>query len=109
MNTPLPGYATLVIPFPSQGPWLNEGASYDLGRFENGLCSGNLYKTADNQLYVFAEVMTWRDACIKAYIPLRVPAEGEDASILRIRWEDTGVRLQQDAYPPIHAAWQPLR
>lgn len=106
--TPLPGSATIPIPFPSCGPWADEGQSLQLGRFRQGFCSGNFYKTADNQLYLFLEIATWGGKCIKSYIPLRVPEGDEGASILHIHWADIGVRLQQDAYPPTHEDWQPL-
>lgn len=107
MTKPIPSAVYVPIPFPESGNWLNEGNSKDLGEFRQGLCSGSFFKTADNQLYVFLEMMTWPDVCIKAYIPLRVPSEDEDASTLHIRWGDTGAHLQQDAYPSIHATWQP--
>ena len=105
--TPLPGNTSLPIPFPETGPWLDEGQTLDIGRFSSGLCSGNFYKTIDNKLYIFLEVMTWEDVCVEAYMPLRLPDEG--ISILHIRWADTGVRLQQDAYPPIHEVWRQPR
>ncbi len=104
---PLPGYVYIEIPFPPPGSWMDEGQKLDLGRFEQGLCSGNLFKTINNKLYVFAEFQTWGGRFIKADMPLHVPAEDGVASILHIRWADTGVRLQQDARQPIDVAWQP--
>jgi hypothetical protein len=103
-SSPLPGHTTLVIPFPPAGPWQTEGQSRDIGAFKSGLCSGNLFKTADNCLYIFLEVLTWKNRFIKTYIPLRLPDEGE--SMLHIHWREAGVRLQQDAHPAIEVDWQ---
>ena len=105
---PIPGYEAVPIPFPTPGSWIEEGQSLDLGEFRQGYCLGHLYKTADNQLHVFLEVATWKGVCVKADMPLSVPAASGDVSILHIRWRDRGVRLQQDAGPAIDANWQPL-
>jgi len=108
MTTSIPGTVYVTIPFPEPGEWQYEGQSLDLGPFRQGMCAGNLYKTADNCLHVFVVVETWTSLCVKARIPLRVPAEDEGASTLRIHWRDTGVVLQQDTYPSIHVDWQRL-
>ena len=112
MNTtssfkPLPGSASLIIPFPEPGDWMEKGRSLDLGRFQADLCSGNLFKTIENKLYVYLRVVTW-PGLVKAHMPLRVPAEGADASTLHIQWAGKQVRLQQDDHPPIYADWQQL-
>ena len=100
----VPGYSAVVIPFPAKGPWIDEGQSLDLGNFKSGMCSGRLYKTAENELHVYIEVMTWGDRFIKEYMPLYVPDEGE--STLYIRWREEGVVLRQDDREPIDSAWQ---
>ena len=100
-----PGDAAVIIPFPEPGEWLEVGQSRDLGAFERGVCSGNLFKTADNQLYVFLRVMGKPDHVVKAYMPLIVPDAGE--STLHIHWEETLVRLWQDSRPAIDADWLP--
>lgn len=103
-NSQLLGHGSLTIPFPAPGKWLEEGQSLDLGNVQNGMCSGRFYKTADNKLHVYIEVMTWGDRFIKEYMPLHVHREGE--STLYIHWREEGAVLRQDDCAPIDAAWQ---
>lgn len=98
------GNSAIPIPFPAKGSWLELGEAVDLGPFSNGFCSGHFYKTPENTLHVYLQVMTWGDWFIKEYIPLRVPDQSE--SILYIRWRAEGVLLRQDGHETIDATWR---
>lgn len=106
MAVPIPGEAFIQIPFPESGPWLEEGQSLNLGPFGWGQCSGNLFKTADNRLYVYISIVTWPGEYV-ADMPLHVATEGP--STLHIRWADKRVTLRQSSHPPVDATWKQPR
>lgn len=104
MATPFPSQAIVEIPFPEKGDWTKEGNSLDLGPFHSSYCRGNLYKTADNKLYVYIEIDGGWPEVTPAYLPLNVPETG--LSYLRIRWAEEGVSLRQDSFPAISTPWK---
>jgi len=97
----VPGDIAVPIQFPERGEWMNRGESLDLGPFNQGPCSGYLYKTSENRLYVSFRIMMCGD--VKADMPLHFPDGGQ--SILYIHWEEAGVRLRQDDREPIDVSW----
>jgi len=86
------GRESVPIPFPDQGPWMSEGQSRDLGAFRQGMCSGNLFKQADNHLYVSLHIMTCGDI-----EPIRIPLGDREYGphILDICWEEAQVRRRR--------------
>ena len=103
----VPGHEHILIRFPEAGTWQELGQWRDLGPCNGNYCTGNLSKTADNQLYLYLKITSWPGLCIKEFMPFHLPDEGK--STLYIRWEETGVHLRLDNHPAIEAAWKPLR
>lgn len=106
MPSRTPGHEVLELPFPEGKDWLVSGQPRDLGPFHEGMCSGHLYKTPDDTLYLNMHIMTWPED-VTHHLPLYVPIQRP--SILDIRWGEEGVTLQQDDQPAIAIPWQTPR
>lgn len=103
LGMPVEGHTVIELDVPDAPGWWRDGQSYDLGRYDRGLCRAAIHKTPDPGVYIYVEIAGWpsvKPIEMPIAPPKRLPIN------LFIGWGAEGVRLRAGDQPPIVVPWQ---